>query len=305
MSTYPWQESQWAYCLSHINAGTFPHAVLLTGLPGLGKQDFASALSARLLCERTQETACGVCRSCQLLEAGSHPDFFSIGLLDKSKVIKVEQIRQLIDKLSQMPSLSQRQVVVLHPAEAMHPAASNALLKTLEEPLGDVVLLLVSAHPDRLPATIISRCQRLVFNPPPMTEDASAWCKLAGGAPLLAKNHETPENTVLCQLLYQVMVGQGSKVALAEKLAAYDIEWVLTVWMSMLYDWQCLSAGVLVSKTLFSKNWSKLKQIQLPPASYCLEQYARLIRAKRLISMGQSINSHMLLENLLLSSHDC
>src|SRR3990167_5981854 len=160
--------------MNQYQQARFPHALLCLGPTGLGKVNFAKTLAMTLLCDIEKPAACGQCRSCLLFQAGNHPDFYELSPEAKSKSIKIDQVRELIAALSQTSSRPRGQVALIHPAELMNRACSNALLKTLEEPSGSVVILLVANQFGALPATIVSRCQRLVFTPPPI-EQATLW----------------------------------------------------------------------------------------------------------------------------------
>lgn len=195
---YPWHEPLWSTLSRQFEM--LPHALLLQGRPGLGKHDFAVQLAQALLCERPRNTvACGECHACHLFRAGTHPDLSGIGLTDDARNITVDQIRALGDFLSLRPHTAMRKVVIVSPAEAMNLNAANSLLKLLEEPPLGSMLLLVTSHPARLPATIRSRCARLLFRQPtttvglswlqtrPDTRGNLAWLlDFSGGSPLLA-----------------------------------------------------------------------------------------------------------------------
>lgn len=164
MQIYPWQQAQWQSVLQQLQADRLPHALLLAGPSGLGKRSFANALAAHALC--VKHTACGQCRSCLLLNASNHPDLLELQPEAEGKAIKIEQVRELVTELGQTAQQGSYQVVVIEPAEAMNKAGANALLKTLEEPPGPVIFLLISHQPATIPATIRSRCQRLNFMVP-------------------------------------------------------------------------------------------------------------------------------------------
>lgn len=197
---YPWHEALWSALSRQFEQ--LPHALLLQGRPGLGKHEFAVQLAQALLCERPRETmACGECHACHLFRVGTHPDLSGIGLADDARSITVDQIRALGDFLSLRPHTAMRKVVIISPAEAMNLNAANSLLKLLEEPPLGCMLLLVTSHPARLPATIRSRCARLLFRQPaaavglawlrsrPASEGNPAWLlDFAGGSPLLAES---------------------------------------------------------------------------------------------------------------------
>lgn len=201
-----------------------PHALLVTGRAGIGKVDFARELARGLLCESPADgLACGHCPSCHWFSQGNHPDFREIlpeaaeeadeeaGEADtakeagkKSLVIKIEQVRRVGEMVSLSTHRAGFRVIVLHPAEALAPAAANALLKTLEEPPPATLIVLVSDRPARLLPTIRSRCQ-VVALATPARALALAWLKeqgahdpeaalaLAGGAPRLALQLAEPE----------------------------------------------------------------------------------------------------------------
>ena len=165
---YPWQSNQWQQITRRVQQNSLPHSLLLTGLTGLGKLDFAIEFANSLFCEQPDEEghSCGHCKTCLLLQAGTHPDFYVITPEEKSKVIKIDQVRALCDVMGRKSQLGGYRVVVLSPAESMNTNAANALLKTLEEPGERTMIMLVSSQPGYLPATIRSRCQKVEFHTP-------------------------------------------------------------------------------------------------------------------------------------------
>lgn len=178
------------------------HALLIHGTGNVGQFELALSLAEAWLCENTAmpliERPCGVCASCHLVAARSHPDLMVLipdalrealgwnaelgegeegGETSKkkpSKEIRIEAIRAAIAFATTTSARGRGKVVVVHPAERMNPAAANAFLKTLEEPAGDSRFLLCSAAPGRLPPTIRSRCQD-IFLPVPPRAEAEAW----------------------------------------------------------------------------------------------------------------------------------
>jgi DNA polymerase-3 subunit delta' len=205
---YPWLSGHWSFFMQRLGTDRLAHALMIGGPAGSGKMNLASAMVARLLCREDQPRACGQCRSCELLAGGAHPDYFEVTPEQDSEVIKVDQVRGLIAKLNLTASISARKVAYIHPAESMHAAAANALLKSLEEPAGNTVLILVSNNPARLPATIRSRCQSISVAQPDkrLVSDwlekcsgkskavVSAALQAAGGSPLRAVHYlDSPE----------------------------------------------------------------------------------------------------------------
>lgn len=192
-----WHEPQWRELLS-ATAG-LPHALLLTGPAGIGKRAFAEALAARLICENPASAvapACGGCPSCRWLAGGNHPDFRLVvpeaeaeaeseaGGDDKkraSRQIRIEQVRALEEFVFVGGHRNGSRVVLIDPADAMNPAAANALLKILEEPPSSVYFILVSSQWRRLLPTIRSRCRVLPLKRPGYDE-ARSWLAARGDA---------------------------------------------------------------------------------------------------------------------------
>lgn len=169
--------------LNDLGAGRLHHALLLAGPPGIGKRALAGWLACSLLCDSPVETgACGICRSCRLMSAGTHPDALRISPEEPGKQIRIAQVREeLVDFVMRTASMAVRKVVLVEPAEAMNIATSNCLLKSLEEPSPDTFLVLVSDAPVRLLPTIRSRC-RAVPLVPPSHEEGFAWLVAERGA---------------------------------------------------------------------------------------------------------------------------
>ncbi len=197
----PWLSDQWGVLQQAFAQQQPAQSLLLTGNDGVGKLSLARRYAQVLLCDRSAEQqaqACGQCQACTWLAAGSHPDYLEISPEDKATTIKIDQVRVLKEKVSQMPHHGQYQVVILHPADKLTTAAANALLKTLEEPCASTILVLVSAHPDTLPQTIRSRCQTMHCQPRDTTEPL-AWLHQQApdlsndkAAVLLAASNEAP-----------------------------------------------------------------------------------------------------------------
>lgn len=197
----PWWSAAWEGLWERHRAGRLPHALLVTGPPGLGKRSFAGMLGQALLCQNPDSSGvpCGRCQSCTLFRAGTHPDFLQIEPADEGKAVSVDQIRHLCANLSLSSHAGGFKIAVVAPADRMNKAAANSLLKTLEEPSDNTLLTLVSEHPAVLPATIRSRCQQVRLTAPASAValkwlqgqpgapgQARLYLDLAAGAPLLA-----------------------------------------------------------------------------------------------------------------------
>jgi len=236
---YPWLEPYRQSVAALIKQERFPHALLLTGQSGMGKADFADYLAQLLLCEQPtgDVSPCDQCSACTWFKAGSHPDYryVSFELDDKGKLRKsivVDQIRKLSGDLALKSHAGGYKVAVITPADAMNINASNSLLKTLEEPSDNTVLVLVSDQPGHLPATLRSRCQQLrigVQDRGPVlhwlseqqdSNEPEMYLQLAGNAPLEARRL-AQENAIETRRkhfseLIDILDGKAAPIKVAE-----------------------------------------------------------------------------------------
>jgi DNA polymerase III subunit delta' len=240
----PWLEGAQQRLRASLAAKRLPHSLLLLSTPGLGAEQLANWIAALALCESLGSRPCGVCASCQLLRSDSHPDSHLVRLEEDAQQIKVDQVRGLIESLSLKSYRGGYKVAVIEGAEALNANGANAFLKTLEEPTADTVLILIARPSHRLPATIASRCLRVVLKPP-STDSAIAWLeahakanpeagagaaaarswdaalRLAGGAPLRALELNSSEIAALDEdmreSLRQLGAGSVDVTLLAER----------------------------------------------------------------------------------------
>lgn len=148
-----------------LRDGRLPHALLFSGIAGVGKKKAARILAAALLCSK-EDAPCGGCASCRAFLAGTHPDFIEAAPESRGKgarVIRIDAVREIERKVARKPLLSGRFVVLIDDVDAMNEAAANSLLKTLEEPQGEVFFLLVTAKRAGLLPTILSRVRDMHF----------------------------------------------------------------------------------------------------------------------------------------------
>jgi DNA polymerase-3 subunit delta' len=274
VTIYPWQQGAWEQ-LQQMRE-RLPHAILFHGAAGSGKSDFIEAFAQSLLCEnvRADGHACGECASCGWFVQHNHPDYRRVrpevledepvvaegeeaGDGDKkakssknpSKEIKIEQVRQLADFMNISTHRQGLRVVVLYPAEALNMPASNALLKTLEEPPPGTVFLLASNSLDRLLPTILSRCRKLALPMPAHDEalawlqaqgvqDADGWLREQGGAPLLALAQAEAGSREELDALLQLLARPSADSALkaAERLSKAPLASLVAWEQRWLYD---------------------------------------------------------------------
>jgi DNA polymerase-3 subunit delta' len=145
-----------------------PHALIFAGIEGVGKRTTAQILALIGNClapplAKTEAGACGVCRACRMMLAGTHPDLIHIS--PQGHMIRIAQIRDLIATLALKPYQAKRRVVVIADAQQMNPEAGNALLKVLEEPPSGTLLVLTTLQTSDLLPTVVSRCQAIHFQP--------------------------------------------------------------------------------------------------------------------------------------------
>lgn len=199
--SFPWLQTAWSQLANYIEQNRIPQALLIYGNKGLGKHKLVKQFANSLLCLSSQANhlPCGKCQSCILFDAETHPDFIIIEPEEAGKAIGIAVIRQLISKLALKPQYEKQRVVVINPAHSLNNASANAFLKYLEEPTERTSLILITEKPSRLPATILSRCQKLILSAPDetvliewlnqqgITENLDLLAALSKGAPLLAK----------------------------------------------------------------------------------------------------------------------
>lgn len=199
MDEVPWHEKAKSRLASYLQNDRLPHGLLFCGPPGVGKGILALQLAQRLLCATPNGlAACGSCSACQLFNAGTHPDVISLEPEEEGKTLTVDQVRKLSQSLELKPQFGQYRVILINPADRLNRNAANALLKTLEEPGDNNIIILVTDRPSALPITISSRCQTLNVALPD-SQTALNWLKtktdnknpetllkISNGAPLKA-----------------------------------------------------------------------------------------------------------------------
>lgn len=179
---FPWHTDAIAQLTAAWEAQRFPHALLVQGAEGLGKRHLAAWLAAAVLCENSvpRLRVCGTCQSCLLINAHSHPDLLWVSPEEDKQQISVEQIRAAGTRLTQTSYRQGYKVAVVEPAHQMTVNAANSLLKTLEEPTPQSVLVLVTSQPSSLLPTVRSRCSKIVVQGPGATE-ALSWLESETG----------------------------------------------------------------------------------------------------------------------------
>jgi DNA polymerase III subunit delta' len=316
----PWQTALWDGLISRARAGNLPHALLFTGDAGVGKSVLAEALVHGLLCSSPAENgaACGQCQSCGLLAAGSHPDLMWLEPEEAGKAIPVDTIRAVGDFFALKGQYGGRQIVFINPAEAMNRFAANSLLKTLEEPTADALLILVSSRSSILLPTIRSRCQQMVF-PRPEAQASEAWLQaqgvgesstikdllaLSNGAPLAARDlHEAgglAQRSELAAQWARVAQGKADPLACAKQWSDLGLP-KATQWLgSWVMDLIRLKSGgdpVVITNSDLRAPLQKLASgLELKRLFAYLEQITETARW----ASGQ-LNAQLAMEDLMVS----
>ena len=238
---FSWQTSTWQNLTSSQQNKRLGHGLLFHGAEGIGKNTFATEFAHWLICEQPlEDKACGNCKACQLIQADSHPDFLSLSPEEEGKAIKVDQVRELINKIALTSHGQHSRVIIVSPADALNVNASNSLLKTLEEPPANTVLILISNKPSKLMPTIRSRTQMIRFDLP-SAEQSLQWLK--------------QQNVDNAELLLKLSAGAPlSALAMAENEA-------LQIRNKLFNNWQELASGhadALVSADMWLKEGFKI-----------------------------------------------
>lgn len=150
------------------------HAYIFCGISGIGKKTTALAFASALNCDKRANPpdACGSCPSCLKIMRGNHPDIHIV--TSETQFIRIDAIRHIEQQMTFKPLEGKSRVFIIDDADRMNDQAANALLKTLEEPTLGNLIILVSARPRSLPLTILSRCQRVNFQPL-LTSTVERW----------------------------------------------------------------------------------------------------------------------------------
>ncbi len=311
----PWQEQQWQRIDDLFQNKKLPHALLLAGPNGVGKQRFALALAQYLMCESPRQgIACGECRQCGFNLAGTHPDLKWVAPEEKAKQIKIDQVRALVEALGQTAQQGGFKICVLSPAESMNINSANALLKSLEEPTANTLLLLLTDAPSQLLPTIRSRCQTVHF-PLPSKEESLAWLNtlVPSQTPVESLLYEAAERPLAALGLLEndglerqqqlnndylaLVCGRLSALSLAEKWLEYDLGEILD-WLSRQLS-RLISANVAGTKDL-GDEWLQVTESANPQNLFNLLDAVNSLSNS--LNRGGNPNRQLALEELLLES---
>lgn len=265
-----WLQAPWNRLCQSLAENRLPHALLITGEQGVGKRYFADQLASLLVCEQpnlSQGQRCGRCKQCELTQAGTHPDI-RCSTPEKSRMIRIDQIRALSAFAVASPQVARRKIALIDRADQLNINSANALLKTLEEPVSDLVLIVLQESGRPILPTIRSRCQtqsiatpsasqaaswlqaqleQMSLETPPTAEECSRALALAANAPRLALEYLTSDfmdqRKDAFECFRQFMKGQISVGEAARPFKALGLEASLWLFEGWAADLARLGAG--------------------------------------------------------------
>lgn len=319
MNWYPWLNETYRQLVTSYQQGRGHHALLLHSLPGNGAEALCYGISRWLICQNTDGLkSCGECHSCQLMLAGTHPDYHVLEPEKGKNTISVESVRKLTDTLSNHAQQGGAKVAYIPRTEALTDAAANALLKTLEEPTVQTYFLLGCEKRESLLATLRSRCLSTFLSPPELQtawywlqkqiagvnyNDALTALKLCQGAPIAAMSLLQPEHwqqrTTLCHTLAHALQ-QGDMLPLLPVMnndnAIEQIGWVLGLLSdSMKLQQQatqfCLNQDQLPLASILASRMSKAQLFDV---------YEAWQNCRHQLLTVPALNQELLLTNQLL-----
>lgn len=303
---YPWLESSLRYLMQLRTLERIPHALLITGPEGLGMETLAHIWIRRLFCNHA------------LLAAGNHPDFLWVKPQEQA-VIKIDEIRSIIDYTTHKPNLEHTKIVLISYAEQLHTAAAHALLKVLEEPPQGSQFILVSSYPYRLPATIQSRCHVLRV-PLPTEEKNLLWliqeshCSAEHCQAALSFTHHRPlsalawlqtnkiaQKNQFLEDLHAVFFGHKNPIEFSDSLVKSSFLEMFDWFYLLILD--MLRLGLSDSPRLYHSDKSELvKELQLSMGTaHRLTAYLdKLVEIKRKFQAGIRFNLTLLWDRILI-----
>ena len=324
----PWNKTLWQDLIERYHGPGLPHASLLLGNEGTGKRPLAFKLAKFLLCKASDKKSakinsyCNECHSCKLFDAGSHPDYFVCDQEARGKQIKVDAVRKLNDFLAKTPQISACQVVQIYPIEAMNLNASNALLKTLEEPSGESYLLLMAERLGSVLPTIRSRTQRISLHPP-KTEVALSWLgsKMAAntpaedlelalrqcaGGPLKAeqwlREGLLAQDSAYTGAMQNWLSGKQQLQDVSKTLSKFDLSDTINWWLGLSLDIMKIGMGADGSQVSHPHQVEWIQQLVATVSKLKLLTLQQKLQeiAGRLAAGQGNYNASLLLESLLL-----
>lgn len=318
LEPYPWQTAVWSDLAAAVKSNILPHALLFSGVRGLGKRDFARAFAAFLLCANPGAIACGKCAACRQCAVDSNPNILYLQPKKDKKIIDVAAVREAQLWLAQTAHAQDYKVLLLDAADQLNVSSFNALLKTLEEPPGKTCLLLLNHQSQALPATIISRVQAynmtltdpsaalawLSEQLPEVDYDISMALALRDYAPLRLLQEDIVEQLALRQRLLKTLLSLSAAeidiVALSERMLKLDLLLIINFWQSLLCDCLCIKMHATTQLLHIDLQEQLLLLVQDLPLDFLRDFMRSLQQAYVALNSAAHPNKALLLQDLLI-----
>ncbi|WBU47661.1 DNA polymerase III subunit delta' [Kosakonia pseudosacchari] len=318
MKWYPWLRPDFEQLVASYQSGRGHHALLIHALPGMGEDALIYAISRFLLCQTPEgHKSCGHCRGCQLMQAGTHPDYYALAPEKGKSALGIDAVREVSEKLYEHARLGGAKVVWIQDAALLTDAAANALLKTLEEPPAHTWFFLGCREPARLLATLRSRC-RSHHLAPPAENYACSWLarevtashesiltalRLCAGSPgaaeALLQDDAWAQRQTLCQAT-DAALNSGDWLAMLATLNHDKVAERLQWFSALLLDALKMQQGAtLLSNVDALALVEKLARQMQAPTLHALLHAIFTCREQLLSVVG--VNRELLLTDLLLT----
>lgn len=314
---FPWHKQTWDKFTHARSHDHLPHALLISGAEGIGKLEFAKKLVKSLLCFRpVNNQYCDQCNGCKTYDSVSNPDYLELQVAEDKKQISVDQIRGMSKFITLSRSFDAYRVILIHPVEAMNNNAANSLLKSLEEPANNTIIILLATHLNQVLPTIKSRCQLLTI-PTPSNKQALAWLQtnapsldnteellgMCFGRPLLAFNVSEEDFNLrneLAEDLLHIMSEDESATVIAKKWEKRDVNNMLKWQISWLQGFIRTDIVSNESRNEASssvlQNLNKINGLLSTDKQWLL--YEELLKQRRYVHT--SVNPLIFIENMLI-----
>lgn len=320
----PWIISYFEHIRTIYAQGKLAHAQLLCGPQGIGKFDLAQALAQLLLCvDSSSSQPCGRCKGCLLYSSGNHPDTLFITQQENKNAVGVDVIRSVIEGLSLRTHQGVQRVVLIERIETLTIAASNALLKILEEPPQNTFFVATSNNPGLLLTTVRSRFTHVQISPPKLNEALTYVCKVSNiektqvkiwlglmqGSPLalvevFANNHMLIKTQTFNLFMFSYDGLYDSLVNVVARLAEYPFELTLDMLTSYIRDMLVLrfaTDDVVVIHQDVKDQLALLGSRCNPQALFGV--YDHILHLQESIACGITLHQHTQLHALTLEIH--
>lgn len=323
MKVLPWHLNNWNRLTDQITQNKLPHAILISGAVGLGKLIIARNLASLLLCKYSHNSiACDSCNSCLMIKANCHPDLTEISASEGRNIIVIDQIRELIEKLDKTSHQGGWRIAIIKEAELLNTAASNALLKTLEEPMSRGLIILTTANVRLLTATIRSRCQLVSIQSPSYDAveswltrrlspevDAKLLFSLSENSPLKALKLGSKEflerRKAIFKILYDLAIGHGDLEEAIALTMESEIDELALMLMGITLD--LIKMKFLVSDHIVNRD--KLNELETLVSRSIIDNLMiyqkNLYKLREHIAGKFNLNRQLLLEALFIDWSKC